>query len=390
MSNKKFGYPIKILMLLGQDFLIPKIDPRVFKEAQTLIANGYEITVCCLSNKSAKKEIFKNIKIVRIKDQANLTSYKNKKIFLALPQMIGGTLINLYYILEFSLKNKFDFIHCHDADTILAGTLIKIFKFGQIKLIYDSHEIATEMSSFRRFRLGIYFIEKLCSYFIDGFITINDSLLSFLVRRFPRLKKNNLVLKNVPEIKDYIQPKKVGETINFIYQGTVKKGRIEVLETIVQILLRSPERWRMTILTNPEEIPSKSCLRNSKIIIKEMIQDPKKFRTTLSQFDLGIIAMDSSCLNHYYSLPNKLFDYMNAGVAVLASDFPVIRQVITKTQTGWLFTEKNIESIIKDIFCQKKNLQQKKGNGPRAIEKNYNWSIEEQKLIKFYKRVSSS
>jgi len=197
-----------VLMLLGHDFLIPKIDPRVYKEAKTLISIGFEVTIIYLINNQSKITKFDQIQLLSLKDRVYLPGFKDKKISSAMPRIIWGLISNLINIVRVANNLNFKIIHCHDVDTLIAGLLIKMLKFGRVKLIYDSHEIATEMASFKPFRPFILLTEKFASFWVDGFITINKFAEIFLLKQYPRFKKMPLILKNVP-FNSYtlVQPK---------------------------------------------------------------------------------------------------------------------------------------------------------------------------------------
>lgn len=383
-----------VLMLLGQDFLVPKIDPRVYKEAKTLISEGFIVTLIYLTTKPSKINEFEQIRLLSCKDRLYLPGFKNKNILLAIPRIIWGLMRNLVCIIRTTNNLHFKIVHCHDADTLLAGLVIKLLKFGRIKLIYDSHEIATEMASYQPFRPLIKFTEKIASFWVDGFITINMKALAFLLKRYPRFAKMPLVLKNVPSNYYPLKQLTVHHPLRFIYQGSLKKGRIEIVEAIVKELNHYDDKlWQMAILGNIKEVkPGSVLLGNPQVTIRKMIFDKTRFFKELSEFDLGIVAMDRSCLNNYYSLPNKLFDYMLSGVAVLAPAYPVISKIIHETGAGYLLdgfsSEQSIERVIKQIIENPKRILPKKKNGLIWVRKKYNWNFEKTKLLDFYRKLS--
>jgi len=173
----------------------------------------------------------------------------------------------------------------------------------------------------------------------------------------------------------------------------LKKGRNEIIETIVKELNQyNSKLWHLDILCNIEELERNPVLLNNpQVTIRQIIIDQTKFFKELSKFDLGIVATDRRCLNNYYSLPNKLFDYMISGVAVIAPNYPAIGQIINETKAGYLLDEfssqQSIKNIIKEIIKKPKNILQKKKNGLFWIRKKYNWNLEEAKLIDFYKKL---
>jgi glycogen synthase len=126
--------PKKVLMILSKEF---STDPRVNKEAATLIENGYEVTVICWDrkNSSLSEEVVNNIKVVRL---------ANSLFMNMLPHDLLRNPLWWWHAFKkgVELYNKgfdFDVVHCHDLDTLFAGVLLKQ-KLG-VKLVYDAHEI---------------------------------------------------------------------------------------------------------------------------------------------------------------------------------------------------------------------------------------------------------
>jgi glycosyltransferase involved in cell wall biosynthesis len=82
-----------------------------------------------------------------------------------------------------------------------------------------------------------------------------------------------------------------------------------------------------------------------------------------------------------------MFEYMAAGLPIIASDFPLWRQIIEKNECGILVNPLNPQDIANAInfFVDHPNESERMGkNGRKAVESIYNWTIEERKLLKFY------
>ena len=94
--------------------------------------------------------------------------------------------------------------------------------------------------------------------------------------------------------------------------------------------------------------------------------------------------------NHIDAQPNKMFEYMSAGIPVIASDFPLWREIIAGNDCGLLVDPVNPAAIAEAIDTRVNNpdMAQRMGeNGRRAVEARYNWGIEEQKLLAFYEQI---
>jgi len=97
--------------------------------------------------------------------------------------------------------------------------------------------------------------------------------------------------------------------------------------------------------------------------------------------------------NHIDAQPNKMFEYMSAGIPVIASDFPLWREIVLGNQCGLCVNPMDPAAIAKaiDHLVQHPDEGRRMGeNGRRAVLERYNWSMEEVKLLAFYKQILQS
>jgi len=106
----------------------------------------------------------------------------------------------------------------------------------------------------------------------------------------------------------------------------------------------------------------------------------------------GIIAFFPEP-NHLYSMPNKIFEYMSAGIPVIASDLPMQRSIVEEIGCGLVADARSPEAIHDKMrwICEHPHKAAAMGNaGRQAIEYKFNWECEVKKLITFYEEVLSS
>ena len=107
--------------------------------------------------------------------------------------------------------------------------------------------------------------------------------------------------------------------------------------------------------------------------------------------DVGIIPYLPSCLNNRYCTPNKIFEYMMAGMAVATSDLPVMRQIVCGEQVGDVFDPLDPHAIARaldGIVEDPARLQAMKERALEAAARRYNWDREGLKLMEVYRRLA--
>ena len=99
--------------------------------------------------------------------------------------------------------------------------------------------------------------------------------------------------------------------------------------------------------------------------------------------DVGIHLLENTCLNHYYSLPNKVFEYIFSGLPLIVTNFPDMGKLIDDYQCGWKVSvdEKSVVDLIEHI--SKEDIKEKRNNAINCRD-NFGWDKEEEKLLKIY------
>jgi glycosyltransferase involved in cell wall biosynthesis len=127
---------------------------------------------------------------------------------------------------------------------------------------------------------------------------------------------------------------------------------------------------------------------NDKVIFLGRIPFEELHAYTISA-DLGISLLENKGLNYYYSLPNRIFDFMHAQVPIIATDFPEIRKVVAGSETGVLidnYAPKTLAAAIQAALTEWENKPEKSFIFEKAC-KLYNWEAEEKKLLKIFETL---
>jgi len=209
----------KVLMILSKEIIT---DPRVYKEALTLVNNGYEVRVLCWNrnNSPIPEEIVKKIQVYRLKN----TFFMRILSHDLLRNPLWWWLAFKKGISLFEHGFNFDVVHCHDLDTLITGILLKK-RFG-VKLVYDAHEIFGFMILRDMPKLivrSVFFMEKVLVKKVDEVITVNIPLNEY----FSKLTDAQItIVMNCKDlvIENYTPPQHDVFTISYI--GVLNKARL--------------------------------------------------------------------------------------------------------------------------------------------------------------------
>lgn len=292
----------------------------------------------------------------------------------------------------FLLFSKADLFLAVDLDTAPAHFLAS--KIRRKPLVIDNHEYFTgvpelqnrdlKKNTWKTIERSIY---KRC----ENFITVNDSLKDIFEKEY---SKHFEVIKNYPLINDSVIGVKrfPDKTITVVYQGVLNKDR-GLEESIVAFKLL-PENYRLMIAGDGDiknelmEIVEKNALQNKVVFIGRL--SPEKLISFTKEADAGISFEKDTNINYRYSLPNKLFDYMNAGIPVLVSDLPEMRKVVEENQCGSVLkqhTPEKISELILELFSDKDRYLNYCAHSLNASSK-LNWESQENNIIEFFNRIS--
>ncbi len=292
-------------------------------------------------------------------------------------------------LLFFLLFRKADLLVSNDLDTIMPNYLVS--KLKRIPLIYDSHELFTEVpelvnNSFaRNFWLKI---EKAILPHLNFTATVNDSIAVVYKERY---NVEMTVVRNIPErISDSetrISREELGLPENkkiLIIQGSginMHRGSEEAVEAMQWV-----EDALLLIIGGGDVIPIlKEKVQTLSLSEKVWFLSRQPYEKLLQytrNADIGLSLDKDTNLNYRYSLPNKLFDYIQANIAVLASDLPEVKKVVLEFQVGEIVNDMNPEMLaqqINKLLRNEEKLRSYKEATLRASEVLC-WEKEEQSL----------
>lgn len=300
-------------------------DNRVHKICTTLSEMGFEVTLIGrkLKNSLPLERSYKTIRM--------------KLLFTKGALFYAEYNIRLYLLLLF---RKTEVILSNDLDTLLASYLASSLK--QSKLVYDSHEYFTGVPEIinRPFVKSTWeSIEKWIFPKLKVIYTVNDSIANLYRNKYGKELK---VIRNVskkPEQKETKTRAELGLPQNqniIILQGSginVDRGAEEAVQAMryvdnaLFLIIGSGD----VIVTLKEMVTEMNISDKVRFLGKLPYDEMMQFTRNA---DLGITLDKDTNINYRYSLPNKVFDYIQAGIPVLASNLVEVANVIKTYNVG--------------------------------------------------------
>jgi len=355
-------------------------DQRVNKVCQTVSSMNCDVLLVGRKLKNSPEMDNREYKVRRM-----------RLLFEKGPMFYAEYNIRLFFFLFF---RKADMLISNDLDTLLPNYLIS--KLKGIPIVYDSHEYFTEVPELvnRKHIQKVWkFIEGWIFPKLKDVITVNDSIAGLfekdygirpaVVRNIPRsintVVVSSRLLLSLPEDKPILLLQ--GSGIN------VDRGAEELIEAMPFI-----KDAILLIIGGGDVIERLKQMTLQLDIADRVIFKPRMPYAEMMKYtavaDLGLTLDKSTNLNYKFSLPNKLFDYILAGIPVLSSSLPEIEKIIVRYNIGDFIEKHDSEHIaekINHILSNQGIMMEWKNNCSFAAQK-LTWENEESVLKNIYSK----
>lgn len=361
MQKKK-----KILVSVTNDLVI---DQRVHKVCMYLTENNFDVSLI-------GRKLSTSLPVSRI--------YKTKRISLLFNK---GSLFYAFFNIRlffYLLFNRCDVLLSNDLDTLPANYLVS--KIKRCKLVYDSHEYFTEVPELlEKPKVKAFWenIEKVIFPKLKFVYTVNESLADVFATKY---KVKVLSVRNLPFYKEVDNPIK-NDVFTVIYQGALNKDR--GLEGLI-LAFKEVENCHFKVIGSGDleselhALVKKENL-NSKITFLGKLPFEELRNHTLKAH-LGVSLEKGTNLNYQLASPNKIFDYISAGIPVLTSNLPEIKKVVEKYDVGVCLENVDSQKIAEKITWMMSNQQQMEvwTKNARVAAKELCWENEKSTLNEIY------
>jgi len=372
---------MKIISLLVTNF---KNDNRVYRMAKSLSMSGFPTTVVAWKKGDVLAyENFNGVEVERIWVKSDC--WKRPNIFVGAFQ---------YFEFAFRVIRKYrkvDAWHCNDYEAFVIGVLAKISR-PKLKLIYDCHELESHRNGKGAFmRFAVRSIEKLFISWAELVITVSPSIQEFYKKNYS-LSFVALV-RNLPNEMQVAHSNTLREKLGlensqriFLYQGMLGKGR--GIEVLLNAFEARPTADAVIVFMGfgaLKEMIESYALSNENIFFVPAVSYAEIPLYTGSA-DVGVNSVEPTCLSYKYSLPNKLFEYIQSEIPVLTNPLPDCVALVNEYKVGKVIPTWNAESIneaVNDLLKEDLSVYLPH---LKSAKKVLNWECEEHILIDAYKR----
>lgn len=355
-----------------------RTDTRIFlKECRSLMNAGYSVSLIVADGQG--DELSHGVKIFDVGSSAN-----------RLHRMFKVTDLILCRAKEID-ANVF---HLHDPELLPIG--LKLKRLGK-KVLFDAHEDVPKQLLDKPYlnrplrwllsRIFAAYEERACER-LDGVISatphIHNKFLNFNTKT---ININNFPFVDelaVDQINWHMKKKQIA------YVGGIARirGIVELVQSLP--LVKSEVRLMLAGRFASDGSEKDVCTEEGWSKVDHLgFLDRKGVKQVLQESFAGLVTFHPLS-NHIDAQPNKMFEYMSAGIPVIASNFPLWREIIVGNNCGICVDPLNPAEIAAAIeFLSNNPLEAKKmgANGQLAVFERYNWAVEEKKLIEFYSRL---
>lgn len=404
----KLGENRSVLMIVNDK----QIDRRVLAHSQTLSDNGFTVTVICdeaPENAQQKSErSYPDIKVVRTTPQhgapldPEVDIEKIGEIARQLPQFAWAKLFpGFTELLVEACKHKVDIIVANDLPQLAIGIIAA--RLHGAKLLYDAHELYPEQEFPEQTKELFTDMERQLIHCADAVSVVNESIGQLMFERYP-CKKPVVLLNSVSMRgrKKLAGDKHLHKRLHIpsekkilLYQGNLAL-EARNLECLVEaIALLSRDDIALVLMgADPSgqarpglsAIAEKDGTLDKTVFFSDEIPQEELIDVTASA-SAGIIPYTATSLNNLYCTPNKLFEFIAAGVPILANPLPELQKFIAGNGFGLntsMRTSKEMAAAIENLFSSqyetfRSNLRKKQAS--------FLWEAQEETILQIHSEL---
>lgn len=288
------------------------------------------------------------------------------------------------------LFQKVEVLYAVDLDTILPCFLVA--KWRRKVIVYDAHEYFTQTPELvnRKLVQSIWkWIERFTVLKIPYCITVGDGLAQLFEHQY---QKRFTVLRNMPFRTEVNSSALKHQPPVLLYQGALNAGRgLEEMIAAMPYLLEV-ELW----IAGEGDLSSLLRQKVADLNLSQQVKflgyiTPENLKKLTPKVTIGLNLLENKGLSYYYSLANKVFDYVQAGVPCINMDFPEYRYLNTKYEVALLIPDLEITTLVNAVneLLQQPTYYQMLQQNCYLAAQYWHWEQEQKELIELFQRIKT-
>ena len=286
-----------------------------------------------------------------------------------------------------------DVFHAHDLDSLWPAAVAA--RRCRVPLVYDSHELWTEQASLVGrgiIRAFWRWLERHLISRVDRTIAVSPSIGGILARRYGL--GDITILRNLPPSRPPLLSNRIRRELALdeccvilLYQGgfLTDNGLSEQISAMATV----DSAALVLVGSGPVEEQLRQQVADAglteRVHFLARVPFPALHEYTCSA-DVGLCLIKPSGSSFYYSLPNKLFEYMQAGLPILACESPEIRAVMEETGAGQMVDPADVDAIGRHLreLVSDPELRKRYSAASLRSAPSYTWEKDAEKLVSLY------
>jgi glycosyltransferase involved in cell wall biosynthesis len=365
-----------------------RYESRILKQTATIssLTKIEHVYIAALHEDSLKQE-------EKITDKISLKRFVlktrglNKSLFLKILKYLEF----FFRVFFFYKKKKINIVNIHVLELLPLGYFLKLF-YGA-KLIYDTHELETEIKNLKGLRKKF---SKLLEYLLikkaDHVFVVSENIADWYEKTYNITRP--IVLLNVPRAAHVKKTNYFKDTFHLrddqiilLYQGNLAAER--GVDILLEAFKKRINNKLVIIFMGYGELEREiqSLTKSYKNIFLHKAVPTRELLNYTASADVGIHIIKNNCLNHNFCMPNKLFEYAMAGLPVIISNVKEMSAFVKKNQMGVVMEDDTVTSFNKAIErLLSKDLAVLKQNSKKTALDN-SWERQEEKMQTTYQKL---
>ena len=287
---------------------------------------------------------------------------------------------------------KPDFVHANDVNTLVPGWIAA--RWAGAHLVYDAHEISADREGYRTRIWLVKLVEKYLGRGAAGRITTTRTRADWFMENYDYPDMG--VVQNRPLYSE-VQADRIrasypipSNKLVVLYQGGLQPGR--GLHNLIEAVRSVPQAHLVFVGDGRQRASLEAAAADLNDRVHFVGQVPlSELPEWTASADIGLQTLRNTCLNHYSTDSNKLFEYVMGGLAVVASDFPEIRTIVSEHDLGFLVDPDDVQAIaaaIRSFADSPAELERLRENARKA-RSELNWRSQVPAFLAVYEAAAA-